>query len=612
MITALAVWFMVGFPLAGFLTTFLFRNSIQKPFAGYIASFSVLLSFLCTAFVFYTFPSQEMIIVPVLEWFKVGSLTANFHFLIDALSLWMCLIITGVGCLIHVYAIGYMKDEPRFNVFFSYFNLFICFMLLLVLSSSYLGMFVGWEGVGLCSYLLIGFWYADSSNNKAALKAFVINRIGDLGFLLAILMMFYYFGSSNFMDVFPDVYALSPLLLFLLTLCLFIGAVGKSAQIPLFVWLPDAMAGPTPVSALIHAATMVTAGIYMVARSHLLFSLAPFTGDIIVAVGVGTALLGALMALGQTDIKKVLAYSTMSQLGFMVSALGFGAYSAGLFHMTTHAFFKALLFLSAGNVIHALNGEQNILKMGGLRKSIPLTFILFLIGTLAIVGCPPLSGFVSKDSILMAAFNYGYPAFWVLVLSSVLTGIYMFRLFIRVFLGKPTHAGHPHEAPFSMNLPLLLLAVLSVGAGLLNSGTLRFFDQFISTSVALSTSHHIELEWWLLLGTGIVLPVIALLTYFIASKPVSHTPGRLAKLSLNGFYINTLFVWIFEKGFLSMSKRILKAVETATDALHLTLKTCVLASANRLKVFQSGSVPLTILVMVMGLICLILQGLFHL
>ncbi|MEK7298297.1 MAG: NADH-quinone oxidoreductase subunit L, partial [Candidatus Margulisiibacteriota bacterium] len=391
-------------PLLGWTVLFALRGRVTKRWAGTLACATVGLAFLTILKLFWEVKVHGSFVVNVWEWFRVAGLSFSFSFLIDPLSVWMGLIVTGVGFLIHLYSIGYMQDDPDFNRFFSYLNLFVFFMLFLVFSDSYLGLFIGWEGVGLCSYLLIGFWYDNPAYHAAAKKAFLMNRIGDLGFILGILVMVLTFGTTSYLEIFrlaPLLGMASPILT-LITLLFFVGATGKSAQFPLYTWLPDAMAGPTPVSALIHAATMVIAGIYMIARSHVLYTFSPFTMDVVIVVGTVTAIVGGLIALGQTDIKKVLAYSTVSQLGMMVVALGLGAYSVALFHMTTHAFFKALLFLSAGSVIHALGGEQDMTRMGGLRRLLPVTSSVFLVGILAIVGFPPLSGFFSKDAILIA------------------------------------------------------------------------------------------------------------------------------------------------------------------------------------------------------------------
>lgn len=403
-----------------------------------------------------------------------GGLDTAFAYQVDQLSILMTLVVTGVGFLIHVYSIGYMHGDPGYWRYFSYLNLFIFAMLNLVLADNFLLLFLGWEGVGLCSYLLIGFWYTKKFTGDAAKKAFIVNRIGDFGFLIGLFLIFITFGTLKFEPVFlqASVMVLGEPVLFWITLMLFVGAVGKSAQIPLFVWLPDAMAGPTPVSALIHAATMVTAGVYMVARSATLYALAPLTLEIVAVIGLLTAVMAATIALTQNDIKKVLAYSTVSQLGYMFLALGVGAFWVGIFHVYTHAFFKALLFLGSGAVIHAMNHEQNIQKMGGLQKYLPKTYLTFLIGAIAIAGIPPLAGFFSKDEILAYVWHDGSVILWIFAaLTAGLTAFYMFRLVSLTFWGNPRFkehgegAAHPHEAPATMTIPLIILAVLSIVGG---------------------------------------------------------------------------------------------------------------------------------------------------
>src|SRR5882762_206335 len=420
-------------PLLGFLIISWRVKRLQYGTTVVIACGVVLVSFIISAALFLELlgrpEDQRFFEVILFNWISAGSFHATIGFLIDPLSSVMLLIITGVGFLIHVYSLGYMQGDDGFNRFFSYLNLFVFFMLLLVMGSNYLLMFVGWEGVGLCSYLLIGFWFKYEDYTDAANKAFIMNRIGDLGLIIGVILIFIQFGSIEYQQVFVQVgtRAMGSPVLTLITILLFIGAMGKSAQIPLYTWLPDAMAGPTPVSALIHAATMVTAGVYMVARNNILYSLSPIAMELVLVVGLATALFAATIALAQNDIKKVLAYSTVSQLGLMFVALGVGAYASGIFHMATHAFFKALLFLGAGSVIHAMHHEQDIRKMGGLRKYIPTTHATFLIGVLAISGIPPFAGFFSKDEILANAFRQSPIAWGVAVLASLLTAFYMFR-----------------------------------------------------------------------------------------------------------------------------------------------------------------------------------------
>lgn len=461
-------------PLVGFLISGIFGSKLSGTTAGWISSFAVLGSFVLTLITFQQVNSTGAFTVKAFDWFNTGSFQVAFSFRIDELSTWMMMIVTGIGFLIHVYSIGYMHHDAGFARFFSYLNLFIFSMLLLVMGSNFLILFIGWEGVGLCSYLLIGFWYQNVNYGYAARKAFIMNRIGDLGLLLGIFLIWHFYGSLEYEVVFKTGTSIGETALTSIGLCLFVGAMGKSAQIPLFTWLPDAMAGPTPVSALIHAATMVTAGIYLVARCSVLFEGAPDAAQFILWIGLLTALIAGSIGLKQNDIKKVLAYSTVSQLGFMFVALGVGAYSTALFHVTTHAFFKALLFLGSGSVIHAMSGEQDIRRMGGLKKALPITHFTFLIGTVAISGIPPLAGFFSKDEILTKAFyGSGTLVFALLAVASLMTATYMFRLYFLTFHGKfrgtPEQEHHLHESPATMTVPLIILAILSIVGGFLGT-----------------------------------------------------------------------------------------------------------------------------------------------
>src|SRR6202012_483939 len=468
------IWLMPILPLAGFLINGLGRNVLSKGIIGTIGSLMVLISFGLSVAAFLQVKSTGTPInAIVFDWFSVSNFKVQFAFLVDQLSALMLLIITGVGFLIHLYSVGYMHHDKGFGKFFSYLNLFVFFMLLLVMGSNYLVMFIGWEGVGLCSYLLIGFWYTNPDYADAAKKAFIMNRIGDLGFIIGLFLIIAYFGSLTFSDIFPKVPGMkaNEVPFTLITILLFVGAVGKSAQIPLFTWLPDAMAGPTPVSALIHAATMVTAGVYMVARSNVLFSMSPITMEIIAIIGLATAVFAALIALSQTDIKNVLAYSTVSQLGYMFLGLGVGAYTGAFFHVLTHAFFKALLFLGAGSVIHAVSGEQDMRNMGGLKGKLKITFVTMLIGTIAISGVFPFSGFFSKDEILAHTYALSTLLWLGGIIASLITAFYMFRLLFLTFYGKfrGTHdqEHHLHESPGARTIPLIILAVLSVIGGVL-------------------------------------------------------------------------------------------------------------------------------------------------
>ena len=473
------------FPLVGGLINGLFGRRLRKPIAGIIATIMAVFAFaVAISQLIAVLGQPEGAIITVGNWVQVGDFIAPWAFQIDALSVTMMLVVTGIGSLIHIYAIGYMYEDEGFTRFFIYMNLFLVAMLVLVTAANYLVLFVGWEGVGVCSYLLIGFWFdrgtKGTGNAKAGRKAFIVNRVGDAGLILAMGLMFWQFGSLSFHDVFAQAQATlvvgTPIAV-AITLLLLLGATGKSAQIPLLIWLPDAMAGPTPVSALIHAATMVTAGIYLMVRSQVLFALAPLSQTAVTWVGVLTALLAATVAIGQFDIKRVLAYSTISQLGFMVAAVGLGAYVAAIFHLVTHAFFKALLFLAAGSVIHSLEqGQatthdlQDMRWMGGLRQRMPFTFVTYLVGALALIGIPPLAGFFSKDEILAAAFHTNWVVYWLLVLAAFGTAFYMGRQIWLVFLGESRSeaATNAHESQAMMTIPLIGLALLVLVGGGLN------------------------------------------------------------------------------------------------------------------------------------------------
>jgi NADH-quinone oxidoreductase subunit L len=466
-------------PLLGFLVNGIFGYRIKnEKIIGWVGSGTIGLSFLIIVGSFFQTltlpPYDRKTIVTLFNWLNVGGLNINVSYQVDQLSLVMALIVTGVGFIIHVYSIGYMHGDKGFGRFFAYMNLFIFAMMNLILGDNFVLLFLGWEGVGLCSYLLIGFWYDKNfekgTTGDAAKKAFIVNRIGDFGFLLGMFLIYLTFGSLNFGEVFPRVAAFNvPVSTFnFIALFLFIGAIGKSAQIPLFVWLPDAMAGPTPVSALIHAATMVTAGVYMVARCSIIFASAPAILTIIAVIGAFTAIFAASIGLVQNDIKKILAYSTISQLGYMFLAIGVGAFTSGIFHVMTHAFFKALLFLGAGSVIHSLHEEQDIQNFGGLKKYMPQTYSTFLIAALAISGIPPLSGFFSKDDILWYTFANGHFILWFIgFATALLTAFYMFRLYFLTFGGNERfgHNKHPHESPKIMTIPLIVLALLSAIGG---------------------------------------------------------------------------------------------------------------------------------------------------
>ena len=549
------------FPLMAVIANGLLGHRYSHELAHRLAWGSVGLSFLCTLVVFAevlrTGTSHEVV---VYRWIFGGDLTINFAYLVDSLTCAWLLVVTGVGFLIHIYSVGYMHGEEGFTRFFTYMNLFMVSMLLLVMGNNYLVLFIGWEGVGLCSYLLIGYYYDKVSAAKAASKAFVVNRIGDAGFLLAIFLVFVNFKTLDYTKVFAHVGQLSPEMATAIALCLLVGAVGKSAQLPLHTWLPDAMEGPTPVSALIHAATMVTAGVYMIVRNHVIFDLSPFAMAVVAVVGGGTALFAATIGLVQTDIKRVLAYSTVSQLGYMFLGCGIGAYTASVFHVMTHAFFKALLFLSAGSVIHALSGEQDIQKMGGLSKRIPWTHRLFLIGTIAIAGLPPLAGFWSKDEIMAHAFNtHHYLLYSLAAAGALMTSFYMFRLTYLTFYGSSRMDHHTeqhvHESPMVMIAPLMVLAFLSGVGGLVlgfppEQGWLHgFLSPVIGTGAEHEASGGMTM---LLMGVAIAIALMGwgLAHFLYAVSPVTAEGwaekfSGLYRLLLNKYYIDEVYDLLF-------------------------------------------------------------------
>jgi len=616
-------------PLLGFLINGLGRNYLGKSLVSIIGSGVLLASFALSvaAFNWVNAPGFKPEVIFYFDFIHTGGLRIPVSFLIDQLSVLFLLIITGVGSLIHIYSAAYMHEEaaPHFARYFAYLNLFVFSMLLLVMGANFVVMFVGWEGVGLCSYLLIGYWFGNNEYNKAAKKAFVMNRIGDLGFLLAIFWMIGQFGSISYMEVFAKAPTASVAVITGITMLLFVGAMGKSAQIPLYTWLPDAMAGPTPVSALIHAATMVTAGIYMIARSNVLYTLAPASQDLVAIIGSATALFAATIALKQNDIKKVLAYSTVSQLGLMFLALGVGAYTSGVFHVMTHAFFKALLFLGAGSVIHAMHHEQDILKMGGLKSKLPITHLTFLIGCLAIAGIPPFAGFFSKDEILIAALQKN-PVYYVLaVATSLMTTFYMFRLYFLTFggnfRGTDHQWSHLHESPFAMTFPLIALAVLSVVGGWVGIPTLFMEDahrlsNFLQPVIAPpSEVHHLEHSVeWMLLGALLTLVLVAILLAarrYGKNFKVENTETGLSKLLANKWYVDELYDAIVVRPLDALGAFLGRVIDNrVVDGVVNGVGKAVQFGGRQLRLLQSGQVGSYVLLMVASLIAFLILQLF--
>jgi NADH-quinone oxidoreductase subunit L len=607
------------FPLLGFLVNGLFRKSLSKQLIGIIGSGAMLASFVVSLLVFFDVKNGGGATVQLFNFIHVGSLVIPFEFLVDPLSSLFLLIITGIGFLIHLYSTAYMHEEEpmHFGRYFAYLNLFVFSMLLLILGANYVIMFIGWEGVGLCSYLLIGFWFKNNNYNAAAKKAFIMNRIGDLGFLLAVFWLIVKLGTVSYASVFAAVAQLSTTDITIITTLLFVGAMGKSAQIPLYTWLPDAMAGPTPVSALIHAATMVTAGIYMIARSNILYTMAPATQTLVAIIGLSTAIFAATIALKQNDIKKVLAYSTVSQLGYMFLGLGVGAYTGAVFHVMTHAFFKALLFLGAGSVIHAMHHEQDITKMGGLKSKLPITHITFLLGCLAIAGVPPFAGFFSKDEILMAAYNANPVFYYVGMGGALLTAFYMFRLYSLTFLGSfrgtAHQQAHLHESPAAMTIPLMVLAFFAVVAGFVGIPELfapdahaleHFLAPVFAGSTALAHAHHVAASTeWILMGTATVLILIVIVFAVTKFKKFTSTePNKgIAKVLENKWYIDELYDTIIVKPLFWKADFLKNTIEKyVIDGAVNGVGKLVGYGSRQFRLIQSGQVGSYILMMVMA------------
>ncbi len=611
-------------PLIGFLINGLGRKSLSKSLISIIGSGVIFASFVISIVLFLDVKAHGGTVATAFNFIQVKDFTIPFAFQVDQLSSLFLLIITGIGFLIHVYSAAYMHEETsdHFGRYFAYLNLFVFSMLLLVLGANYVIMFIGWEGVGLCSYLLIGYWFKNDNYNYAAKKAFVMNRIGDLGFLLAVFWLIAKLGTVTYSEVFAAASAADSVLtkfdITAITILLFVGAMGKSAQIPLYTWLPDAMAGPTPVSALIHAATMVTAGIYMIARSNVLYSLAPIAQHLVAIIGLATALFAATIAIKQNDIKKVLAYSTVSQLGYMFLGLGVGAYTGAVFHVMTHAFFKALLFLGAGSVIHAMHHEQDIRNMGGLKKKLPVTAMTFLIGCIAISGIPPFSGFFSKDEILAAAYAHN-PVYWGIgVATAGLTAFYMFRLYASTFMGSfrgtAEQEHHLHESPKAMTIPLIVLAVLSVVGGLVGIPEVlgghhelhSYLSPVITTEVKHEIAHSTE---YMLMGISVALAVVAILFAIsrYSKKHGNEEVSGIGKVLANKWYVDELYDAIIVNP-LSRFAGFLKSIveKSGIDGAVNGVGKLISYGSRQMRLLQSGQVNAYVLMMVLSIVVILL------
>ena len=615
-------WLILLFPLLGFIGLSWYGNRISRKLVGFVGCGTVGASFFMTLVtlsnLLFLQPEERVGQVQTLyQWISAGSFKLNLAILVDPLSVFMFLIVTGVGFVIHVYSVGYMHDDPEYSRFFAYLNLFIFSMLVLVAAADFFFLIVGWALVGLASYLLIGFWREKASAVLAARKAFVMNVIGDVGMVIAALVIFETFGTLSFVDVFasaPDQFRPNDDAMLLITMLLLVGAFAKSAQLPLHTWLPDAMEGPTPVSALIHAATMVTAGVYLVARCHVLYELAPYTMYFIAGVGIITAIFAGSMALVQYDIKRVIAYSTMSQLGYMFLAMGIGVYSLVMFHLMTHAFFKALLFMAAGSVIHSLDGEQDIRKMGGLKNVMPLTHATFLIGALALAGFPLTSGYFSKEAIILSSYHaeMGNIVFWAIaVLTAGMTAFYIFRVYLFTFFGKlRSPEAHPHESPMIMVAPLLVLAALALLGGVLGP----WVDSFLAPVFGHVAHPHDNALETIALIAGIGGIATAGLLYMVSKQRLDLFKEALAPLYdllLHKYYVDEIYDYLIVRptkaiGAFLEQKAEREGVDFTVDQVGLQVKEV----SHVISLWQSGKVRAYALNMIVGVVTILLFVVF--
>ncbi len=609
-------------PFIGFLCNVFFGKKTGKGFSGALGTIAIVIPFVLSVYFFMQVnQTGKPIQVSLFDWIQVSNFKLDFGILLDQLSLLWLLFVTGIGSLIHLYSISYMHDDENMHKFFAYLNLFVFFMITLVVGSNLLVMFIGWEGVGLCSYLLIGFWHKNQDYNDAAKKAFIMNRIGDLGFLIGMFLLAYTFNSLDYGTLQSATLGDTPdKLVTIAAFCLFIGACGKSAQLPLYTWLPDAMAGPTPVSALIHAATMVTAGIFMVTRMNFIFELTPLVQEIIAIVGASTAIVAASIGLLQNDIKKVLAYSTVSQLGLMFLALGMGAYTVAVFHVITHAFFKACLFLGSGSVIHALHGEQDMRKMGGLRKAMPITFWTMMISTLAIAGIFPFAGFWSKDEILMVAFEHN-KALWIVgSIASIMTAFYMFRLmyltFFKDFRGTEEQKHHLHESPSLITLPLVILAFLATVGGLINFPGNNWLNHFMEPILATKLEHHeLGSNEYMLMGIALAGALIGIGWAYSKYIKQSFVPAEdeaitgINKTIYNKYYVDELYTFLIVKPLNGLSNFFRTTLEPALGKVVFSFGSAANGIGNQGKKLQTGSIGLYLFAFVLG-VCAIIIYLF--
>lgn len=612
-------------PFLGFLFNIFFGKTVGKTVSGIIGTATVAFSFAVTLCFFSKINiDQQPISVSLFDWIQISTFKVDFGFLLDQLSILWLLFVTGIGSLIHLYSISYMHDDENMHKFFAYLNLFVFFMITLVIGSNLLVLFIGWEGVGLCSYLLIGFWHKNQDFNDAAKKAFIMNRIGDLGLLIGIFIVGNLFSTLDYTTLKTAIATgteVNGYWLSVAAFALFIGACGKSAQIPLYTWLPDAMAGPTPVSALIHAATMVTAGIFMITRLNFLFDVTPDVQNIIAIVGAVTALVSATIGLVQNDIKKVLAYSTVSQLGLMFLALGLGAYEVAVFHVITHAFFKACLFLGSGSVIHALHGEQDMRNMGGLKKVMPITYATMLVSSLAISGIPVFSGFFSKDEILLVAFHHNIPLWVIASVASVLTAFYMFRLmfltFFKEFRGTAEQKQHLHESPALITFPLIVLGILASIGGIISLPGHSWLNIYLTPILPklAHAAHHLGTTEYILMGIAVLGGLVGIgIAYskYIKQNQVPAADEEItgfAKVLYHKYYVDEIYDYVFVKSINSLSKFFRDVIETSLSNLVFGLGKVTYEIGFQGKKLQSGSIGFYLFAFVLGL-CGIITYLF--
>jgi len=616
----LIVWLIPFFPLLGAILWGVFGKYF-KNYSGYLGSVFIVISFILSTVIFFTVAYGHGFTSTLYSWIDASYFKVNISTTVDRLSVIMLVMVTGISSLVHIYSIGYMKDDKGFARYFSYLNLFVFSMIMLIMANNFLLLYVFWEAVGFCSYILIGFWYVKKSASNAGKKAFIVNRIGDFGFALGVMLIFVNMGTLSYSSVFSGIHLLPPYLITTIALLLFAGAIGKSAQFPLHVWLPDAMEGPTPVSALIHAATMVTAGVYLIARCHIIFSYSPDASDVVLIIGGTTAFIAAFIAMTQFDIKRIIAYSTISQLGYMFMAVGIGSYAAGIFHLVSHAIFKGLLFLTAGSVMHGMSGELDLRKMGGLYSKMKKTAITFIVGGLALSGIPPFSGFFSKDAILAALFNKGDYFFWIIgELVAFMTAFYIFRLIFNVFFGE-FHVDknlHVHESPNVMTVPLIILACFATVFGFIglppfdHSIFYNFINKDFANSFNFSPAVNNE-PWYLLSAVSVIAGLSGIYTAYVFYIKKSFDLEMLKKrfktvyaLSFNKLYIDEIYDFAIVRPMKNFSVFLWRVVDSfVIDGAVNGIAQWISVTSSKVRKVQNGMLMSYVFTLTVGVIALL-------